>query len=106
MSFGEKNNLRKLKHRNLRQKRIKHYANDKEPAMCLICLYKEYLEKCPKTAVQGNNVFYLTPRQKYKSTDEGITPINVTLHGKTVNKVNARARHVSMLKQKERDSTR
>ena len=30
----------------------------------------------------------------------------VTLHGKTVNKVNARARHVSMLKQKERDSTR
>ena len=31
---------------------------------------------------------------------------NVTLHGKTVNKVNARARHVSTLKQKERDSTR
>ena len=30
----------------------------------------------------------------------------VTLHGKTVNKVNARARHVSTLKQKERDSTR
>ena len=30
----------------------------------------------------------------------------VTLHGKTVNKVNAHARHVSMLKQKERDSTR
>ena len=30
----------------------------------------------------------------------------MTLHGKTVNKVNARARHVSTLKQKERDSTR
>ena len=47
--------------------------------MCLVCLYKKYLEKCPKTAVQGNNVFYLTPRQKYKSTDEGtgMIPINI-----------------------------
>ena len=34
------------------------------------------------------------------------TLIYVTLHGKTVNKVNARAWHVSTLKQKERDSTR
>ena len=25
----------------------------------------------------GNNVFYLTPRQKYKSTDEGMIPINI-----------------------------
>ena len=24
-----------------------------------------------------NNVFYLTPRQKYKSTDEGMIPINI-----------------------------
>ncbi|KAK2564277.1 hypothetical protein P5673_012532, partial [Acropora cervicornis] len=39
--------------------------------MCLVHLYKKSLEKCPKTAVQGNNVFYLTPRRKYKSTDEG-----------------------------------
>ena len=39
--------------------------------------YKKYLEKCPKTAVQGNNVFYFTPRQKYKSTDEGMIPIKI-----------------------------
>ena len=69
VSFGEKNNLGGLKHRNVRQKRIEHYANDEEP-MCLVRLYKKYLEKCSKTAVQGNNVFYLTPRQKYKSTDD------------------------------------
>ena len=50
VSFGEKNNLGGLKHRNLRQKRIKHYANDEEPAMWLVRLYKKYLEKCPKTA--------------------------------------------------------
>ena len=74
VSFGEKNNLGGLKHRNVRQKRIEHYANDEEPAMCLVRLYKKYLEKCPKTAVQGNNVLYLTPRQKYKSTDEGMMP--------------------------------
>ena len=77
VSFGEKNNLGGLKHRNVRQKRIEHYANDEEPAMCLVRLYKKYLEKCPKTAVQGNNVFYLTPRQKYKSTDEGMISINI-----------------------------
>ena len=77
VSFGEKNNLGGLKHRNVRQKRIEHYANDEEPAMCLVRLYKKYLEKCPKTAVQGNNVFYLTPRQKYKSTDEGMIPMNI-----------------------------
>ena len=32
VSFGEKNNLGGLKLGNVRQKRIKHYANDKEPA--------------------------------------------------------------------------
>ena len=42
--------------------------------MCLVRLYEKYLEKCPKTAVQGNNVFYFTPRQKYKSMDEGMIP--------------------------------
>ena len=77
VSFGEKNNLGGLKNRNVRQKRIEHYANDEEPAICLVRLNKKYLEKCPKTAVQGNNVFYLTPRQKYKSTDEGMIPINI-----------------------------
>ena len=45
--------------------------------MCLVHLYKKSLEKCPKTTVQGNNVFYLTPRRKYKSTDEGMIPINI-----------------------------
>ena len=77
VSFGKKNNLGALKHRNVTQKRIEHYANDEEPAMYLVLLYKKYLEKCPKTAVQGNNVFYLTPRQKYKSTDEGMITINI-----------------------------
>ena len=77
VSFEEKNNLGGLKHRNVRQKRLEHYANDEEPAMCLVRLYKKYLEKCPKTALQGNNVFYLTPRQKYKSTDEGMISINI-----------------------------
>ena len=33
LSFGEKNNLGGLKHRNVRQKRIEHYANDGEPAV-------------------------------------------------------------------------
>ena len=40
------------------------------------------------------------------SADNATITAYVTLHGKTVNKVNARARHVSTLKQKERDSTR
>ena len=31
VSFGEKNNIRGWKLCNVRQKRIEHYANDKEP---------------------------------------------------------------------------
>ena len=77
VSFREKNTLGGLKHHDVRQKRIEHNANDKEPATCLVRLYEKYLEKYPKTAVQGNIVFYLTPRQKYKSTDEGMIPINI-----------------------------
>ena len=45
--------------------------------LILLGLYKKYLEKCPKTAVQGNNVFYLTPRLKYKSTNEGMIPVTI-----------------------------
>ena len=73
VSFGDKSTLGGLKHRDVRQKRIEHYANDKEPPTCLVRLYEKY----PQTAVQGNIVFYLTPRHKYKFTDEGIIPINI-----------------------------
>ncbi|KAK2547374.1 hypothetical protein P5673_032672, partial [Acropora cervicornis] len=39
----------------LKRSTSEDYANDEEPAMCLVRLYKKYLERCPKTAVQGNN---------------------------------------------------
>ena len=52
------NSGRGLKHRNVRQKRIEHYAEGDEPAMCLVRLYKKYLEKCPEAAVQ--RIMYFT----------------------------------------------
>ena len=57
VSFGVKNNLGGLKHRNVRQKRIEHYTNDDEPAICLVRLY-QYLEK------YNENIFF--PLQGFK----------------------------------------
>lgn len=33
-------------------------------------LYKKYVSKCPKSALEKDS-FYLTPKRKYNSSDEG-----------------------------------
>ena len=70
-SFGEKNNLGGLKHRTLRRKQVEHYANETCPERCLVNLFKIYVEKCPKAAIE-RDVFYLSPRQKYKLSHKGM----------------------------------
>ena len=71
VSFGEKNNLGGLKHRAVERKRIEHYANGDCPTRCLVRLYKKYVETYCPVAI-AKDVFYLSPRQKYRDSDEGI----------------------------------
>ena len=66
VSFGEKNNLGGLKRRC-----IEHCANGDCPTRCLVRLYKRYVEKCCPEAI-AKDVFYLSPRRKYRESDEGI----------------------------------
>ena len=71
VSFGEKNNLEGVKYRGIKQKRIEHYGRgDNMPERCLVRLYKLYVSKCPKSALE-KNVFYVAPRRKYNFTDGG-----------------------------------
>ena len=70
-SFGEKNNAGGLKHRGIKAKVVEHYRNEEIPAgRCLVELYKKYVSKCPKGALEKES-FYLTPKRKYDSSDEG-----------------------------------
>ena len=69
-SFGEKNNLGGLKHRGVKAKRIEHYANRDRPERCLVALYKKYLAKCPKAAMEKDS-FYVSARRKYEEDDAG-----------------------------------
>ena len=70
--FGEKNNLGGLKHRGKRQKRTEHYSSgDNMPERCLVRLYKLYVSKCHKSALE-KDVFYVAPRPKYYFTDKGM----------------------------------
>ena len=41
------------------------------PERFLVRLYKLYVSKFPKFALE-KNVFYVTPRRKYNFTDEGM----------------------------------
>ena len=43
VSFGEKNNLGGLKHRNMKRERVEDYVNEDCPGRCLGRLYKKYL---------------------------------------------------------------
>lgn len=71
-SLGKKNNRGGLKHRDKRQKRIKHYARgDDMPEQCLVCLCKSYVSKCPKSALE-KDVFYVAPLRKYNFAHEGM----------------------------------
>ena len=70
-SFGEKNNSGGLNHRGVKRKVIEHYRNEYMPEKCLVLLYKKYISKCPKSALK-KDVFYLTPKRKYNSSDEGM----------------------------------
>lgn len=70
-SFGEKNNLGGLKHRAHKGKRVEHYSNEENPERCLVAQYKNYLERCPKSALE-KKMFYLTPRRNCSVGDKGI----------------------------------
>ena len=42
-----------------------HYGSgDNMPERCLVYLYKLYVSKCPKIALE-KNVFYVAPRRKH-----------------------------------------
>ena len=64
-----KNNLGGLKHRTVRRKQVEHYANKTCPERCLVNLFKIYMEKCPKAAIEH---CVLSPRRKYELSDKGI----------------------------------
>jgi hypothetical protein len=70
VSFGEKNNLGGLKHRNMKRKRVEHYINEGCPSRCLVRLYKKYVGKCSSDAI-AKDIFYLSPRRKYSDSDKG-----------------------------------
>ena len=70
LSYGEKNNLGGIKHRRVRQKRVEHYANPSSEERCMVQLYKKYIARCPQ-GVQDKYMFYLSPRRKWKISDEG-----------------------------------
>ena len=70
VSFGEKNNLGGLKHRNMKRKRVGHYINEECPSRCLVRLYKKYVGKCSSEAI-AKDIFYLSPRRKYFGSDKG-----------------------------------
>ena len=74
VSFGEKNNLGGLKHRNMKRKRVEHYVNEDCPGRRLVRLYKKYVEKCSSEAIT-KDIFYLSPRRKYSESDKGMNKL-------------------------------
>ncbi|KAK3741700.1 hypothetical protein QZH41_016949 [Actinostola sp. cb2023] len=56
---------------------------------CIVQLYKKYLEKCPKSALE-KKMFYLTPRRKCSDGDKEwftANPIGHNPLGETVRKL-------------------
>ena len=74
VSFGKKNNLGGLKHRNMKREHVEDYVNEDCTGRCLVRLYKKCVEKSSSEA-KTKDIFYLSPRRKYSDSDKGMNKL-------------------------------